>query len=368
MRIVYDSFGGQYSDSPRALHEALLERRPGDEHVWVADARTAAAFPPGTRTVRVGTPEHVAALEGADVLVANSHTYVDWVKRPKAVYLQTWHGTPLKRIHGDALTQPAGGLDVVTRDAARWDYLVSPNPHSTRVLRDAFGFRGTVLETGYPRNDLLSAPDRDAVRARARHELGIEPGRTAVLYLPTYREDLTDTDGRLAYALQLDVADFVRRLGADHVLLLRLHYFLGHLPERPAERERGQVLDVSAHPDLRELYLAADVLVTDYSSAMFDFAVTGRPMVFFAYDLEHYRDELRGFYLDFETEVPGPVVRTSAGLVDALLDLDAVSRAYAERYAAFRARFCALEDGGATGRVLDAVLGPTAPGSGVRVR
>jgi CDP-glycerol glycerophosphotransferase len=113
------------------------------------------------------------------------------------------------------------------------------------------------------------------------------------------------------------------------------------------------VRDVCSHPDIRDLYLAADAMVTDYSSTMFDFAVTGRPMLFLTYDLEYFRDELRGFYFDLEDVAPGPLLSTSTELVDALADLDAVSARYAERYARFRDTFCHLEDGHATERVLD---------------
>ena len=159
--------------------------------------------------------------------------------------------------------------------------------------------------------------------------------------------------GEEPYRLHLDAAAFDDRLGGSHRLLLRLHYMQ---TGRLAAQRYDAVCDVSFHPDIRDLYLAADVLVTDYSSAMFDFAVTGKPIVSFAYDLDSYRDDLRGFYLDLEEVAPGPVVRTSAELLDALADLPGVQSAYAERYAAFRERFCGLDDGHATERVLARLL------------
>jgi CDP-glycerol glycerophosphotransferase len=113
------------------------------------------------------------------------------------------------------------------------------------------------------------------------------------------------------------------------------------------------VTDVSYFPDVRDLYLAADVLVTDYSSTMFDFANTGRPMVFYAYDLDRFQHSVRGFYFDFLPEAPGPVVRTTSELTDELLDLEAVRRRYADRYERFRSTYCCLEDGHAGDRVLE---------------
>jgi CDP-glycerol glycerophosphotransferase len=284
--------------------------------------------------------------------VANTHIQLDeWRKPPGALYLQTWHGTPLKRIHRDATSHPPDEvMAALDEDIARWDLLVTPTEAGTRLLRSAFGYRGTVLETGYPRNDVLLAPDRDAHRARVRAALGLPEGVTAVLYAPTYRDD--EAVAGATAPLGLDAGALAARLGDDAVVLLRVHHYMAHQP-RPAGG--GRVLDVSGHPDVSDLYLAADVLVTDYSSSMFDFVVTGRPVVLYAYDLAHYRDELRGFTFDLETEGPGPVVLDQEALTAALLDLPGVAAAHADRYARFVERWCALEDGAASERVLAAV-------------
>src|SRR5918997_77705 len=182
MRIVYNCFEGRYGDNPRALHDALQARDDAHEHVWLADPAHVAGFPAGVDTVGYGTPAGVAALERADVLIANTHTDFEWDKRQDAIYLQTWHGTPLKRIHWDVLWAPEGRLERLQRDVDRWDVLVSPNHASTRRLRQAFRFEGEVLESGYPRNDVLVAPGHEARRARVRAELGIADGTRAVLY------------------------------------------------------------------------------------------------------------------------------------------------------------------------------------------
>jgi len=352
-RIVYHSFEGRFSDSPRALFGELRRRLPGASHVWLARPEHAHGFPPDVLTVPWGGAEGRAALEGADLLVANTHTDTPWTKAAGALYLQTWHGTPLKRIHSDVLWAPPGRLARLDGDIGRWDLLVSPNAASTPRLRGAFGYTGEVIESGYPRNDVLLAPDAAARRAAVRAELGVPDGARAVLYTPTWRDDAVFAEGGKDFALALDVDLFQRALGTDHVLLLRLHYTL---TGRLAATGHPSVRDVSWYPDVADLYLAADVLVTDYSSTMFDFAVTGRPMLFFTYDLEDYGERLRGFYFDLAPVAPGPLVTTTAELVDALADLPAVARAHTDRYAAFRRTFCHLEDGHATGRVADRVL------------
>ncbi|HYP48625.1 MAG TPA: CDP-glycerol glycerophosphotransferase family protein, partial [Thermoleophilaceae bacterium] len=329
-------------------------RLPDAQHAWLVDPVRQHPEPHGETRIEWGSGECIEALEAADLVVANTHTDLDWRKREGATYLQTWHGTPLKRIHRDVLWAPPGRLERLSRDVAQWDLLVSPNSASTPRLRQAFAFDGEVIETGYPRNDVLSSPTREALRGRIRAQLWIPAGHTAVLYAPTWRDDAVLPGGGKDFALGLDVDAFEERLGANHVLLLRLHYLLtGRLEAMSHESVR----DVSHHPDISELYLAADVLVTDYSSVMFDFAITGKPQLFFTYDLEDYGNRLRGFYFDLAPIAPGPLLATNGELLDALADLPAVAAGQAKRYAAFRETFCHLEDGRATERVLDRLLG-----------
>jgi CDP-glycerol glycerophosphotransferase len=352
VEIVYHSFEGRFSDSPRALYD-VLAARTGHEHTWLVDPKHASDFPAGAAAVAYGTSECVAALERADLLIANTHTDLEWAKRPGALYLQTWHGTPLKRIHWDVLWAPEGRLDRLQRDVDKWDFLISPNRASTPLLKGAFRFQKEILETGYPRNDVLSRPDAEAVRARVRDQLGIDEATTAVLYTPTWRDDFVFAEDGREFALDLDVQAFTEQLGDDHCLLLRLHYML---TGRLAAAQHPAVRDVSFHPDVAELYLAADVMITDYSSTMFDFAVTGKPMLFYTYDLDDYRDRQRGFYFDFIPEAPGPLLATTPELIAALRDIENLTPTYADRYARFRERFCHLEDGHASERVLSRVL------------
>jgi CDP-glycerol glycerophosphotransferase len=344
VQIVYNSFHGRYSDSPRALFEHLGDRSSLDQ-VWLAHAQHLSSFPEGVKTVPIDGPQAVAVLESADLVIANSHTEVEWNKSPSTTYVQTWHGTPLKRIHRDVLWAPDGRLDRLDRDVARWDLLVSPNAASTPRLRSGFRYDGDVLEIGYPRNDALSASDRDVQAARIRTELGIDADATVVLYAPTWRDDEVFVEGEPSVPLALDLADLTRRLGPQHVVLARLHPLMTGRSPIPAG---PGLCDVSLYPDVRDLYLVADVLVTDYSSAMFDFAITGRPMVFFTYDLEHFRDSVRGFYFDFVPEAPGPLVTTADDLVAVLTDPPVPT----EHYAAFRKKYCSLEDGHATERLV----------------
>ncbi|MFC9325428.1 CDP-glycerol glycerophosphotransferase family protein [Kitasatospora sp. NPDC057015] len=354
--VLYDVFSGRgYCDSPRAVHAELARRGSAVEHLWaVYDAQ--AVVPPGVRAVRTWSPEWYEALATSRYLVGNTH-FPDFLeRRPGQVVVQTWHGSMLKRIAHDVdnpWLADRGYLEQLDRECPHWSLLVSPSAFATPILRRAFRFRGEILESGYPRNDVLARPDPAAV-AEVRRRLGIPDGRRVVLYAPTWREDRQRDNGDgFTLDLRLDVEDARRRLGGDHVLLVRPH---AHVREPLPGAGDGFLYDVGDYPDVQELLLIADVLVTDYSSIMFDFAITGRPMLFFTYDLEHYRDTLRGFYFDFEAEAPGPLLRGSAELVDALAALPGAPDPYRERYERFRERFCALEDGGAAGRVVDRML------------
>ena len=343
--VVYNSFRGRFSDSPRAIYEQLVRTAPSG-HVWIGD---------GPRSVQPNSKAYFRALGRARYVVTNVQMASNLIKRPGMVYLQTWHGTPLKRIglDNERWRENPAALKKMVADVGRWDHLVSQNPFSTDIFRSAFGFEGEVLETGYPRNDVLSAPDREAIRARVRRELGIADGQRVVLYAPTWRDADVDADGAYRFTPALDLARIAEALGDDHVLLLRLHYLLS-----AALGDLGpHVRNVSDLPDIGELYLAADVLVTDYSSAMFDFAVTGKPMVFFTYDLADYGEKVRGFYFDLAAEAPGPLCATSDELGEALLRVEGDAERYAGAYARFRERFCPFDDGRASARVVERVFG-----------
>ncbi|GAA3136075.1 hypothetical protein GCM10010449_65770 [Streptomyces rectiviolaceus] len=352
--VLYCSFDGrQYSDSPRAVHEELVRRGAGLEHLWVVRDQQV-GLPESAAPLALWSAEWHEALARCRYIVTNTQL-PQWFERADGQYVvQTWHGTPLKRIGRDLAGHASGDRSYMASlpgRADQWSVLVSPNRFSTPVLRGAFGYTGEVLERGYPRNDLLHAADRAKVAASVRERLGIPDGRRVVLYAPTWRENQPKQSGRYALDLQLDLEAAERAIGDDHVLLVRRHYLVGGtIPGSDFVR------DVTRHPDVSELLLIADVLVTDYSSLMFDFAQTGRPMLFHTYDLDHYRDTLRGFYFDFEAQAPGPLLGTSDEVIAALRDPRAATAAYADAYDRFREVFCDLDDGNAAAGVADAML------------
>ncbi len=356
--VLFESFLGKtYAGNPRYLYEALRQARPDLHCVWAYQGHE--AIPGDPPRVRRGSAEYYRLLAQAKYRV-NNVLFPVHGRKPETVYLQTWHGTPLKRLGYDidVAGPEADARDNLRREAAGWSLLLSANPYSTDILPRAFGYDGAVLEAGYPLADALRTPFADAAaRAAALAALGLPEDRRYLLYAPTWRDDQPLGAWRFGFDLQLDLARISAALASDQVLLLKTHHLVA--ARLDAARLPPNVIDLSARDDVTELCRIADVLITDYSSVFFDFAVTGRPMLFFCYDLEHYAERIRGFYLDVPGELPGPVSRDTDELIAHLRDLPALGAAYAERYAAFQARFCD-QHAGATARVIEYAFGAAA--------
>jgi CDP-glycerol glycerophosphotransferase len=356
--IVFESGQGrQFSDSPRYVYEELVRRGDTRTKVWVYD-RPLPMRDEHTIVVKRHSFGFYWYLARAKFWV-NNHTFPHYItRRPKGQYVQTWHGTPLKRMFLDQeawFGRDPGYKDRVTEAVAQWSVLVSPSPYATECMTTAYDWTGPVVEVGYPRNDILldgSAADR---AARVRQMLGIAPDKRVVLYAPTFRDDRPTTRGRFEFTMPIDLAEFHRRFGDDHVLLVRTHVLISNRVEVPPGAEKS-VLDVSTYPDIQELFLASDVLVTDYSSSFFDYALLGRPIVFYAYDLENYRDNLRGFYLPYdEATLPGPITQTQDEFFD-VLKASAALEGADERVLAFARTYAPHDDGHASARVVDQLL------------
>lgn len=353
--VLYSSFSGRrYSDSPRAIHRELVARGLPLEHLWaVLDGQV--ALPESARAVRVGGREWYEAYATSRYIVTNEHL-PEWFRpRDGQVVVQTWLGTPLKRIGHDITGTHFADPDYLTKladEVPKWSILLSPNRASTELLRGAFRYEGEIIESGNPRNDLLRN-GRDEAVARVRATLGLPAGRRVVLYAPTWRDDEYYGPGRYRLSLNLDLDRWAGSLGEDHVLLIRSH---PNVADEIPQAGGGFVWDVSVYPDIADLLIVTDILITDYSSVMFDFANTGRPILFYTYDLANYRDRLRGFYFDFEASAPGPLLGTSDEVVAAIRDIDAMVERYRAAYDAFTRWACDLDDGSATARVVDRIL------------
>lgn len=355
--IIFESFFGKnYSDSPKYIYEHLAKNYPGKyRFIWVINKKT--KIPYKHKEIKRFSIRYYYYLARSKYCVFNGRQPVWMVKRDGNVFLQTWHGTPLKKLVfdiEDISSATPKYKQQVYKQSRVWDYLIAPNAFSSETFRRCFMFDKTMLETGYPRNDILHAPDRDKIAEQIKERLRIPKDKKVILYAPTWRDDEFYAKGQYKFELRLDLDMMRRELGKEYVVLLRTHYFIADSID--VSDLDGFAYNVSKYDDISELYLISDILITDYSSVFFDYANLKRPMLFFTYDLEKYRDVLRGFYFDIEREVPGPLVFTSEEVVDAIKNIEEVKKEYSQVYDEFYHRFCEWEDGHASEKVVKSVF------------
>lgn len=355
--VVFEShLGKQYSDSPRAIYEEMRRQGLDFDAVW-SYAGSPEGFPRDATLVRRWSLPYLKALAQAEFWVDNQSYPLKLTKRPGTTYIQTWHGSALKRMGFD---EPAWKLRSKARQEEqqrvldRFDRFLVRSEHDVRTLAKALRLKEKVLlRVGYPRNDALvrakRAEDASGVRERGplAAELGIPDDKRVLLYAPTFRRH-GGRHGR--FELPFDVERFAEEFGDRYVLLVRSHY-LNHVVLPPSVR--GRVIDVSAHHDVTPLYELADAMITDYSSVMFDYALLDRPMLFFTYDYEEYVHEGRGTYFDLRERAPGPVVDTEDELFGALKALDEQALDHAGARQRFVADFGEYDRGDAAKSVVD---------------
>ena len=345
--ILFESFQGKViGDNPFAIFQEVKSRNPKWVLYFTTNTKTKA--PEGAIGVRHGSIAWLKALATSKVLMNNTNFPGFFRKRQGQTYIQTWHGTPLKRLGKDILdVVPTGSyLRMMDREASFWDYLISPSPYCTQIFPQTFGYKGQILETGYPRNDILV--NESSRRDEIRKQLGIDdPNQTVVLYAPTWRDYQRTATGNWK-----PVNFLSGDLGSKFKILFR-----GHTNTHQAHKSSvaGAAIDVTDYKNVAELYLAADVLVTDYSSSMFDFSVTGKPIIFLAPDFDDYVAK-RGFYFDFDQLAPGPILRSDANLKETLENLDSLRTQYLSRYQAWQKKFNSLEKGDSSKQVVDRTL------------
>ncbi len=343
-----------YACSPAAIYQKARELAPHLRGVWIVRAEDIDSVPVGVDVVVPDTAAYFRLMARARYFVNNVNFPHIIEKRPGTVHVQTQHGTPLKTM-GLALREhpvAAAGMDFerLLEHVARWDYLTSSNTHSSAVWQRCYPGNYELLEVGLPRNDrLVLATAADT--AAARRTLGIDPGQTVVLYAPTYRDWRPGS-----FDPSLDLRRLCERLGTGFTVLVRAHYFFTDaLSPSDGPPDSAALRDVSRHPVVEELMLATDVLLTDYSSIMFDYANLGRPIVILADDWDEYV-RVRGVCFDLLAAPPGIVVRTPDGVADVLLSGQYRGPEAEDARQRFAARFCEFDDGHAAEQVVRRVF------------
>lgn len=373
--VVFECFmGRKYADSPKAIYEELLNNPKYEEYhfIWFFKDRCMDEYlfleqNDRTQLILWGSPEYYEAYAKAKYWIANTRVPIPIEPGPDQVYVQCWHGTPLKRLGCDIETYGDGIVNnkdttrrVFEQDAKKFKYLISPSGYCSEKLSSAFNLKGlgkedAVIEEGYPRNDAICNATKEDVK-RIRDDLGIPEGKKVILYAPTYREDQRQTNLGFVYEPPIDFNRLRERIGDGYVVLFRAHYYVANALNFDAYN--GFVLNASDYPDINDLYVISDILITDYSSVFFDYGILKRPIIFYMYDLEFYRDELRGFYLSLE-ELPGPITTTQEELEEKLSGIGHWNETaeYKEMYDHFIQRFAPYDDGHSAYRVVRAIFG-----------
>ena len=344
--------GASATDSPLALHQELRRTRPDLALYWGV-ASSASSVPEGGVPLLMRSREWYDVLARAAYVVTNADLDRWFVKREHQLVLQAFHGNPGKAMgimqwEAKQFTPRRIELEL-DRTARTWDLLLSPSPEMDQYYRREYRYDGPIHNQGYPRDDMLVAETADDVRRDARRRLGIRDDQKAVLYAPTWRDDLATSFGSASFVKHLDLESASEALGDDYVFLMRGHRFHTHEAERGARAAR--LLDVTDYPEINDLILASDAAVLDYSSVRFDFALTEKPMIFLVPDLDSYTGGVRGYLYDYAGSAPGPLLGSADEVVSALRDLDGLRARHAQAYRSFNARFNYLQDGSASERV-----------------
>ncbi|MCI5688712.1 MAG: CDP-glycerol glycerophosphotransferase family protein [Emergencia sp.] len=366
--IVFGAYNGKsYACSPKAVYEYMLSdpRFSDYQFIWLFDHPEKYKYLEKNRhtgVVKNQSAECEKYLHEAKYWIFNFRALDHWVPGKGQVYVQCWHGTPLKRLGYDitvsdnAMNSVREIRDKYRTDTARLDYLLSPCRFVTEKFSSAwnlkaFGKEKAILEIGYPRNDFLNTFTEEDVKV-VKERLGLSGiDKKIILYAPTWRDNQHDAQAGYVYENPVDFDFLKKQLGDAYIILFRAHYLVADNFDFRAYE--GFIYDVSAYDDINELYIAADLLITDYSSVFFDYAILERPMLFYMYDMEEYRDEMRGFYLD-TADLPGEIVKTEEELVAAIDAID--FQKAASQVKEFNQEYNLLNDGKASARLADIIL------------
>ncbi len=350
-RFVFTSFMGHYSDSPKYISERLHELSPDSEIVWLVSDKYKSLVPHYAKAVDINSKEAICYSNSARAWIDNVYginksyepqsdsrfarlkrrIYVSLMRKRSQDFFTTWHGTPLKRMGGDQVGCVTYGFYCPD------SHMILGNRFTLDIMdRLTYGAFDMQL-LGCPRNDAMFMTE--AERAAVKEKLGLPMDKKIVLFAPTFRQDSADihnTNVMRSGVNQMNELDFSaffdalkEKFGADFALVCRFHYHVAEAVDFDAleKKYNGLIINGNKHDDMAEYLACTDVLLTDASSCMFDFALSGKPCFIYFPDIDAYRDVERGFYRD-PSELPFPVSQSADGLIDLIrgFDNDAYSR------------------------------------------
>lgn len=333
-RVLLMSFHGKYMNcNPYAIYSHLKKNYPQYEFVWVYNGEN-----PDVKTVAYRSLKYYYYLRTSGFLIFNSRPGQDIRKRKGQYYIQTWHSSlGFKMIEKDALDSLGKSyIKNAIKDSKNIDLLISGCRFRTECFKRNFWYDGEIAEVGTPRNDILFAENAEEIVRDTKMELGIAQEAKILLYAPTFR-----SNGDVDYAKSLDVAALKKalqeKMGGQWEIVFRLHpnvvFNDGFDP---------QIVNASAFGDMQALLMAADVVMTDYSSVMFDFMLLKRPCFLYCPDIEEYTKRERRTYFSVD-ELPFDLAKTNDKLIDLVMHFD--NDTYMRKLEAFDKTIDSFENG-----------------------
>lgn len=363
-KIVFMSFHGRgYGDNPKAIYEEMKKDEKFKDYTFVWVLRNLQETPKGSIGVHYMRWSYFVAMASSKYWIINCKLPKYIFKKKNQVYLQTWHGTPLKHLghdieaDGDMKFYRSGLTLEQMRctyddDVRKYNYMISPNRFCTRIFPHAFHIdKEKLIETGYPRNDVLCRATAETER-KIKEKLNIPEGKKVILYAPTWRDNSYIAKG-YTFELKADFHKWREQLGEEYIVLFKPHYSI--INSLRADQKEGLdnfLLCIDPNYDISNLYIVSDLLITDYSSVFFDYAILERPIYFYMYDREEYDKQLRGFYLDVDQDLPGEIVTTE----DQLLHLIKSERYDFDKLKEFNKEFNSFQDGYSSQKVIEKVF------------
>lgn len=355
--LFESSVGRNYTGNPKAIYEKIVAEKLDQEYkcVWILE-NINENIPGNCIKVKRLRVKYFYYMVVAKFWIMDSRQPSYLKKKKGNIYIQTWHGTPLKKLGLDMNFVNMGGyknineyIEIFKRNTSRWDYLISQNEYSTNIFKSAFNFNKEILQIGYPRNDVLINYKQGQI-GELKDKLNLPKDKMILLYAPTWRDNEYDELGHYKFLLPINLERFKKSLGNQYYLLLKPHYLIADQINIEGYEECVGMCNITQ--DIQSLYLVADVLITDYSSVMFDYSILERPIIFYMYDRLAYQNEIREFYFDILEEAPGPIAETEDELFRCIKELDRYPMRYKEKYMMFKEKYSALDDGCASDKVV----------------
>ena len=369
--IFFEAYNGRnYACSPKALYEYMIKNKKFNDYKFVWAFKNINQHKilknKNTIVVKTNSKEYFKYLSLSKYWIVNSLIDVSIKKKKNQIYLQCWHGTPLKKLRYDIEVKGAV-LNTISEirkrndlDAIKFDYFISPSKFCTEKFISAFNLKklgkdNIIVEKGYPRNDYLFNYKKEDID-KIKKLLKLPKGKKVILYAPTFRDNQHTSGVGYTYNLGINFDKMQKELSKDYIILFRTHYFVSNSFD--FSKYEKFIYDVSYYDDINELYIISDLLITDYSSVFFDFANLKKPMLFYMYDLDDYKNNLRDFYFDLNI-LPGPIVKQEDDLIKEIKNIDNYDELYHDKYIKFNKKFNYLDDGKSTERVVEVIFNET---------